>query len=219
MNKPHFHKHFPLHHMTVHRLSHQSSQHITATALFQSIYLSNSIKRRLWFVSTPSIERKCLIQHNLAYSNRSRGTAECLWQTTCASTHSPSVMSLIGQFPYLLHLKPAQLAALARKGCQHPKRAGRTNDDSKKCSSHNKVCKPKPYCPVTVLSYHSPHTRWRVSKEEDLWIIQNQSIPAWSTTRQSAQLLPQPNTDWLSEHCKPRKHKQSGRRNAFIFSS
>lgn len=75
MKKPHFHKHFPPPHMTVHRLSHESSQHITAIALFQSIYLSNSIKRQLCCMSTPSVGRKCLIQHNLAYSSRSRDTA------------------------------------------------------------------------------------------------------------------------------------------------
>lgn len=39
--------------------------------IFQSIYLSNSLKRQLCCVSTPTVE----IQHNLAYSNRSRGTA------------------------------------------------------------------------------------------------------------------------------------------------
>lgn len=53
--------------------------------------------------------------------------------TTCekhssTSTHSPSVISLIGQFPYLLHLKLAQLVAPAEKDCQHPERAGGTND-------------------------------------------------------------------------------------------
>lgn len=53
----------------------QSSQHITATALFQSIYLRNSMKRQLCCVSTLSGERKCLRQQNLAYSNSSRGTA------------------------------------------------------------------------------------------------------------------------------------------------
>lgn len=166
-------------------------------------------------MSTPSVERKCLIQHNLAY-NRSRGIAAQPVRKTL-HLHALSLnYALIGQFPYLLHLKPAQLVAPAEKACQHPKRAGRTNDYSKKCSSHDKVCKPKPYCPVTALSYHSLHTRWRASK--DLWIIQNCNQPRQQPGSLHSYWHNQTLTGFQTT-ANPESTSSQTRRNAFIFSS
>lgn len=102
--------------------------------------------------------------------------------TTCEK-HSRSPVILpqlcLWSVPLSASPKTCTVSCSSRKKlCQHAERAGSTNDYSRKRFSRIKVCKPKPYCSGTVLSYHSSHTRWRVSKAEDPWIIQKQTVPS-----------------------------------------
>lgn len=162
--------------MTVHRFSHKSSQHITAVALFQSIYLSNSIKRQLCHVSTPSVERKRLIKQNLAYSNRSsRGTAPQPVRNTLPPPHIVPQLYL-WSVPLSASPKTCTVSWTSRKRLSTSRKSRRDQWLLKEMLLPQQGLQAKTLLPSH--SYHSPHTKGRVSKDEDLWIIQNQTVPS-----------------------------------------
>lgn len=95
------------------------------------------------------------------WDTRWLGIQQQIQRHCCITCEKPSLLPLFlsytldGLVPLSASLQTKLVApAEKKKLCQHQKRAGRTNDDPRKCSSPIKVHNPQPYCPVTVLDYH-----------------------------------------------------------------